>query len=109
MQQELAPQPKSAKNRRQWPRRPLLWQATLQCGHYEFDCWIYDLSLSGARIRFGLPLANDCAVVLDINNVGPISGRIAWSRSGLTGVEFILPPQNIRKLLGKRAKLLGLG
>lgn len=91
------------KQRRKYKRRHVLWQAKLQCGRYEFDCWVYNMSLGGANIRFDLPIAEDCGVVLAIKDVGVISGRVAWSVSGLMDIEFISSEDKIRKLLGDDA------
>lgn len=95
--------PAAEKERRQYKRRHVLWQAKLQCGRYEFDCWVYNMSLTGAKIRFDLPIAEDCGVVLAIKDVGVISGRVAWSVTGLMGIEFISNEDKIRKLLGDDA------
>ena len=92
--------PAAGKERRKYKRRHVLWQAKLQCGRYEFDCWVYNMSLDGANIRFDLPIAEDCGVVLSIKDVGVISGRVVWSVSGLMGIDFISSEDKIRKLLG---------
>lgn len=89
-------------------RKRLLWRAKLQCGMHDFDCWIYDLSLGGALIRFDLPIASDCAVVLVVPDVGAISGRVAWSVAGKMGIEFILGPDKISKLFGHRTHFMEL-
>lgn len=95
--------PAAEKERRKYKRRHVLWQAKLQCGRYEFDCWVYNMSLEGANIRFDLPIAEDCGVVLSIKDVGVISGRVVWSMSGLMGLKFISSEDKIRKLLGDDA------
>lgn len=94
--------------RRQQTRRHLLWRARLQCGSHEFDCWVYDISYKGARVRFDLPLVEDCGIVLDIPDLGLLSARVAWSVAGQMGIEFIRDEAAIKKLLGKRVKILGL-
>ena len=91
------------KERRKYKRGHVLWQGKRQCGRYEFDCGVYNMSLGGANIRFDLPIAEDCGVVLSIKDVGVISGRVAWSVSGLMGIDFITSEDKIRKLLGDDA------
>lgn len=108
MHSETADEPVNQAEHRDHDRKRLLWRAKLQCGVHEFDCWIYDLSLGGAKIRFDLPLTSDCAVVLDIPDVGPISGKVAWSEPGLLGIDFILGPDQISELLGHRTRFLKL-
>jgi hypothetical protein len=89
-------------------RRRILWRAKLQCGTHDFDCWVYDLSLGGAKVRFDLPLTPDCAVVLDIPDIGAISGRVSWSVAGQMGIDFILGPNQIAKLFGNRTRFMKL-
>lgn len=89
--------------RRKYLRRHLLRKAKLQCGRFEFDCWVYNMSLDGADVRLDLPLAADCGVVLVIKGIGPISGRVVWNDANLIGVEFITGEDKIRKLLGTDA------
>lgn len=98
--------PVETPDRRDHDRKRLLWRAKLHCGVHEFDCWVYDLSLGGAKIRFDLPLNDDCAVVLVIPDVGAISGRVAWSVSGQMGVDFILGEDHISELFGHRTQFM---
>ena len=99
--------PAAEKERRKYKRRHVLWQAKLQCGRHEFDCWVYNMSLGGAEIRFDLPISPDYGVVLVIKDVGAISGRIAWSGSGLMGIDFITSEEKIRQLMGDDADHFG--
>lgn len=100
-------EPAFGKERRKYVRRHVLWQARLQCGRHEFDCWVYNMSLDGAEIRFDLPIAEDCGVVLVIKDVGPIAGRVSWNGSGLLGIDFITSEDKIRRLLADDADHFG--
>lgn len=95
-------------DRRRYRRRPLLWEAVLQCGAHEFDVWVYDISLGGAKVRFDLPLNVDCGVVLDIRNVGAVSGRVVWSKNGQLGIEFFASEKKIIELIGEQADHFGM-
>ncbi len=108
MCEEAVLEPTEMTEQRDHVRRRILWRAKLQCGAHEFDCWIYDLSLGGAKIRFDLPLTPDCAVVLNIPDIGAISGKVTWSVAGQMGIDFILGPDRIGKLFGHRTKFMKL-
>jgi hypothetical protein len=107
MQSERNEEPAIKIERRKYLRRHVLWQAKLQCGSYDFDCWVYKMSLGGADIRFDLPLAKGYGVVLVIKDIGAISGSTAWSGSGLLGIDFITKEDKIRRLLGNDADHFG--
>lgn len=107
-EEQDVPGTSEAPENRDHSRRRLLWRARLQCGVHDFDCWVYDLSLGGAKVRFDLPLALDCAVVLDIPDIGAISGKVAWSVAGQMGIDFILGPNQIEKLFGSRTRFMRL-
>lgn len=98
----------SGSERRQGPRRTLLWRAILNCGEHEFDCLISDLSLKGAKLRFDLPLALESEILLNIVDLGAVAGKVAWTAEDSMGVEFVAPTENISRLLGTRAEPLGL-
>ena len=76
MSAEEKEDPPVENERRNYKRRHVLWQAKLQCGNHEFDCWVYNMSLSGAEIRFDLPISPDYGVVLVI--IYSTNGVIPW-------------------------------
>ena len=80
-------------NKRRHGRRRTLFGGTLFAndGH-ETECFISDISTSGARVRLkeDIPLGTD--VDLKINKYDFfLQARVAWIREGYTGLEFKVP------------------
>lgn len=97
------------KDRRNHPRRSVIWLGTLRVGEFSFPCRVLDLSLAGARIRLSLPLKKDASVILCISRCGDLPAKVAWHQNDTLGLDFTLPPRELSLLLGESAvKTLGL-
>lgn len=97
------------KDRRNHPRRSVIWLGTLKVGEFSFPCRVLDLSLTGARIRLALPLKNGTVVTLSISRCGDLPAEIAWYEEDTLGLTFSLPPRELAQLLGESAvRTLGL-
>ncbi|GEQ97011.1 hypothetical protein JCM17844_06480 [Iodidimonas gelatinilytica] len=93
----------TGKERRNHPRRSVIWMGTLKVGEFSFSCRVLDLSLAGARIRLALPLKRGAPVTLTISRCGDLPAEICWHKDDRLGLNFILPPQEVRQLLGDHA------
>lgn len=95
-------------DRRRHPRRSVLWPAVLETGRHRFDCHILNLSLSGARIRLDLPLRDGAAVTLHVLGRGEIPALVVWCGEDSLGLDFGLPPAQVRAMFRDTLETLGL-
>ena len=100
--------PKGDDTRRDYVRRTILWPAKLQVNDHTFDCQVWNVSLRGASVRIGLPLADGADVTLKIDRFGAFPGVIAWHERGNIGIDFIQGPATIEEAFGDYAIKLGL-
>lgn len=96
----------SEESRRQ-PRRKVLWSGELNCGDYDFDCKVYDISKRGAQVKLGLPLAPGAELMLQVGRLGEMPCRVAWQRDGRLGLLFIANGDVIDRKFGDRAEIFG--
>lgn len=99
----------ATQDRRNHSRRSVIWSARIVVGDYEFDCGLVNISLSGARLRLGLPLKRGAEVTLVIASIWRIPARVAWSADSHVGIRFRATPEEVRLRLGEEAaERLGL-
>ncbi len=97
------------KDRRNHPRRSVIWLGTLKVGKFSFPCRVLNLSLGGARIHLALPLKEGAGVTLSIPRCHDLPAKVVWSKGDVLRLNFILSPQEVSVLLGEAAvKTLGL-
>ena len=89
-------------------RRSVLWPATLKVGRHDFTCQIWNMSLGGARVRIDVPLKDGAEVTLVVAGRGDIAAKVRWSDSRAAGLEFAIPPEEVRLLFMDRLQTLGL-
>jgi len=89
------------RERRKHARRPVLWRARLEAGDYTFDCGVLNMSLSGARLRLVLPLKRGAHVTVVIADFWRIPARVVWHKDERIGIQFEIPPEQIRTRLGE--------
>ena len=75
--------------RRKWPRKRSLLQATLVTADGSFDCRVLDFSPGGAKVEFAHPLAKKQNVTLILRPIGTFAGVVAWCGSGCFGMQFL--------------------
>jgi hypothetical protein len=97
-----------AQERRQGPRGSALWQARVRTGADSYRCRVYDFSLTGAKIWIDESLEPGTAVKLDIDQIGVIRGRVAWTDAVRMGIEFTSDADEVRYLLGPRGRRMGI-
>ncbi len=90
----------SPSDRRQHKRKPVLWAARVETREGPFECIILDLSLGGAKLRGGAPVAAKQIVTLVIDRFGALRAEVMWARSGHMGLRFADNPEQIAHVLG---------
>lgn len=88
---------------RTYKRRTVVWPATLFVGVYEFKATLYDISLSGVRLKLDLPLANGGDVRVRIKDCSKLDARVAWHAAGFLGLSFKEDSETIKDALGELA------
>lgn len=89
-------------------RRSVLWKGKLEFGEYTFECQIRNISLGGAQVNAGLPLAPGTKFTLHLHQIGEVTGTVAWADDDLLGIQFDVDPKFIREAFGDSAERLGL-
>lgn len=75
-------------DRREHQRRQILWWGQIEVGTDHLACTVFDLSLSGAKLRTSRPTMVQERVRLVIPPFGGFEGEVVWSRDGRLGVRF---------------------
>ena len=70
-------------------RQGVLWAAKLDTGDAVIDCIVLDISIRGARVRFGAPVAVPERVVLRLRDGTRLDAWRRWSRGTQLGLEFV--------------------
>ena len=65
---------------------------------------VRNLSAGGMMVESDLDVTQGQSIVVNLRNIGPVRGEIAWARSGRFGVAFNRPvnPKLARKPVGDR-------
>lgn len=64
------------------------WPAELEIKDRRTACMVRDISSLGARLWLEQPPAEDEAVLLNIDDIGPIAASVMWRRDNEIGVHF---------------------
>lgn len=86
----------------------MLWAASLHNDDKEYACAIVNLSLGGAKIELNTPLEPGTGIRLEIPDLCILEGRLAWNKHGYVGIQFTTKPNEVRLMLGAKAKALDL-
>ena len=85
--------------RRQHHRRPVLLKASLYQRGALFDCFVNNLSSSGAGVivevqilNNGMDVSPGAVVTLTIDRFGDFPGTVAWREAQYAGVHFLQEP-----------------
>lgn len=97
-----------SEERRHGQRGSALWKASIRTGADTYRCRVYDISLAGAKVWIDEPLEPGEVIKLDIDQIGVIKGKIAWTEAARAGITFTSDVDEVRYLLGPRGKRLGL-
>jgi hypothetical protein len=77
--------------RRGLPRFALALDAWLRDGDRRIPVKVSDLSCDGCRVEGGIFLEQATEIWLKIKGMTPFAARVAWSREGKAGCEFLTP------------------
>ena len=75
--------------RRKWPRKKSLRQATLVTAKGSFDCRVLDFSTGGAMVECAHPVTKKQNVTLILHPIA-FAGVVAWCGSGWFGMQFLV-------------------
>lgn len=78
------------------------WLAELRAGASEQACQVIDISAAGARLGGLRKVHPNHHVWLLVQDNEPIEARIAWSRGGQAGLNFVREQTWVSKLATKR-------
>lgn len=78
----------------------LMAQCAMPENHEEQRVKIRNISASGLMAEGPLSLKPGARVTLDLRNIGPVDGTVAWVRDNRFGVAFAQPidPQQVRQV-----------
>ena len=84
-------------DRRRWPRYELGPSAafTLTADGRAQGCTMEDVSLGGARLRFGGDTPRNLEMRIEHPTAGHVHANRCWVRDGVMGVEFNLSPRTL--------------
>jgi hypothetical protein len=87
-------------------RRGVLWSAKVDAAGLVLDCIVLDISVRGARLRFGAPVALPDRIALRLRDGTRYEARRCWSRGAQVGVEFLGPGAALAPdaVVGRRAQ-----
>jgi PilZ domain len=95
-------------DRRRWPRRTVLWPAKLQLGPNMHDCWVRNISASGAAVQADVTLGKQQAATLHLERHGSFDAFVIWTGGKLHGLAFVSTPEHIIQRFGDDAETLGM-
>lgn len=78
-----------AERRRRTPRHGVLWAAQVVFGQAVLDCIVLDISLGGARVRFGAAVTLPSHVALRLRDGTVYEAVPRWFRGTMVGLEFL--------------------
>jgi len=87
-----------AEDRRRFPRRKLLWPATVIVHGARHTGIILDLSVSGARLKFDRPLTTGEELSLIVRECDAVDAAVVWQHHGEIGLRFIGPDAAVSQL-----------
>ena len=89
-------------DRREHLRRPVLWTGLIEIGDTRARCSIHDISAGGARLTAGPQLRADDRIVLTIEGMREIPGRVAWRDGQMVGIEFLVGSSYVTRMIVAR-------
>ncbi len=83
----------------------LLADLTIEDSGQQHKVKVRNLSAGGMMVESDLDVTQGQSIVVNLRNIGPVRGEIAWARSGRFGVAFNRPvnPKLARKPVGSSA------
>ncbi len=91
---------------RSYKRRTVILPAMVSVDNLEFDCTVFDLSLSGMRLKFDFPIKVGAKIFIKLKGKLVRTAKVVWSANGFLGLCFTDKPEEVRAELG--ALVVGL-
>lgn len=88
--------------RRAHARRTVLWAGTMAIGDSEVQCTIHDISSGGALLDTGRSFKTDDRIMLRVDGLGEVPGRVAWRDGNLVGIAFLVGASYITRMIVTR-------
>lgn len=84
----------------------LLADLTVEATNEQHKVKVRNLSAGGMMVESDIEVSQGQRIVVDLRNIGPVRGQIAWVRSGRFGVAFdrSINPKLARKPVGAPAE-----
>ena len=100
-------EPEAGEEQRRHIRKRVLWKAEIETNGMTCECFILNVSRSGAKIRLGTPMiiAPRQTVTLNMPQHGSLQAEAVWQRADKVGMRFKADPDQIAKILGKALTL----
>ena len=96
-----APEPTGA-DRRAHARTTVLWTGTMAIGDNEVQCTIHDISSGGALLDTNSAFKTNDRILLKVDGLGEVPGRVAWRDGNLVGVAFLVGASYITRMIVTR-------
>ena len=100
-------EPEAGEEQRRHIRKRVLWKAELETNGMTCECFILNVSRSGAKVRLGAPMivAPHQTVTLNFPQYGTLEAEVVWQRADKLGMRFNPEPEQIATILGKALTL----
>lgn len=90
---------KEGRDRRKYPRSPVLWTGSLTSADRTVDCVIMNASANGAKVRMSEAIPLTSPITLDIPRLGAFKAEIVWTKENKIGVRFLETPAKVARLM----------
>ena len=86
-----AKKPSTSAERRIEARCDVSIPTTLKCDETDYDCFVADLSPSGAMVNVDAPIRSGQTVILLLPRIGTVPARVVHAGKGFYGLQFTHP------------------
>ena len=98
----MFPDPNGREDRREHARRSVVWSGQIRIDDNDVSCVVHDISEGGARLRAGTSLTENDRLMLRIEGVGEIAGRVAWRHGDMIGIRFLVGSSYVTRMIVAR-------
>jgi len=94
-QLSLFPPVQPVSEKRDEPRKRLVWAATLVGEAGSFPCTILDVTRNGAKLQLSAPILSRLPIELVIESLGSLGVDVVWQLDDMMGVRFRAAPDQV--------------
>ena len=98
----MFPGSSGTQDRRVYARRDVVWSGLIRIDDNDVSCVVHDISEGGARLRAGTNLSENDRLMLRIEGVGEIAGRVAWRHGDMIGIRFLVGSSYVTRMIVAR-------